>query len=68
MSSAGLVEAVGRIERARREAPAAATAYGTIYFPAQRIHLARDDHKGAASLVLPNDPRLDPGRADGSRG
>ena len=47
---------------------ATSKAYETIYFPAQRIHLDRDDPRSAASLVLPNDPRLDPGRADGSRG
>jgi len=33
-------------------------AYGTIYFPAQQIHFERDDPKSAASLVVPNDPRL----------
>jgi uridine kinase len=47
---------------------ATATAYETIYFPAQRIHLERDDPKGAASLVLPNDPRLDPSLPGGSGG
>jgi uridine kinase len=33
-------------------------AYRTIYFPAQEIHFAKDDPRAAASLVLPNDPRL----------
>lgn len=33
-------------------------AYETIYFPAQRIHFERDDPRGAATLILPNDPRL----------
>ncbi len=33
-------------------------AYETIYFPAQQIHLERDDPRAAASVVLVNDPRL----------
>jgi uridine kinase len=33
-------------------------AYETIYFPAQRIHFVRDDPRGAAHLIVPNDPRL----------
>jgi uridine kinase len=33
-------------------------AYETIYFPAQRIHLERDNPRAAASRVIPNDPRL----------
>jgi uridine kinase len=32
--------------------------YHTIYFPAQRTHLARDDPKGSATALLVNDPRL----------
>ncbi len=33
-------------------------AYRQIYFPAQEIHFARDDPRGSADLILPNDPRL----------
>ena len=33
-------------------------AYQTIYFPAQRIHFARDNPKAAADVILINDPRL----------
>lgn len=33
-------------------------AYRTIYFPAQEIHVALDDPRAAATLVLANDPRL----------
>jgi uridine kinase len=33
-------------------------AYETIYFPAQRIHFARDEPRGGADLVVPNDHRL----------
>jgi uridine kinase len=32
--------------------------YETIYFPAQRIHLARDGPRASADCVIPNDPRL----------
>lgn len=32
--------------------------YETIYFPAQQVHFERDDPRGSADLVLPNDPRL----------
>jgi len=32
--------------------------YESIYFPAQRIHLARDDPRGTADLIINNDPRL----------
>jgi uridine kinase len=31
-------------------------AYRTIYFPAQRVHIERDDPVAAADLVVPNDP------------
>lgn len=31
-------------------------AYRTIYFPARELHLARDDPRSAATLVLDNDP------------
>ncbi len=33
-------------------------AYRTIYFPAQEMHLQRDDPRAAASAILNNDPRL----------
>ncbi|HZW88921.1 MAG TPA: hypothetical protein VFF12_07575 [Myxococcaceae bacterium] len=34
-----------------------ARAYQTIYFPAQRIHIERDDPRGSADLLIANDPR-----------
>ncbi len=37
---------------------ATARAYWTIYFPAQEIHLKRDDPRGSATRILNNDPRL----------
>ncbi len=45
-------------------------AYRTIYFPAQEVHLARDAPRGAATLVVPNDPLLTPaaGAAPEARG
>ena len=33
-------------------------AYETIYFPAQRIHFARDHPQAASDIVLLNDGRL----------
>jgi uridine kinase len=39
---------------------ATARAYWTIYFPAQEIHLQRDDPRAAATAILSNDPRLGP--------
>ncbi len=33
-------------------------AYQTIYFPAQRIHFARDNPRAAADFVINNDPRI----------
>ncbi len=33
-------------------------AYETIYFPAQRIHFARDNPRAAAHFIINNDPRL----------
>jgi uridine kinase len=33
-------------------------AYETIYFPAQRIHMERDDARNRADVVFGNDPRL----------
>jgi uridine kinase len=41
-------------------------AYHTIYFPAQRVHFKRDDPRGSADLVVPNDPRLRERQAAGS--
>jgi uridine kinase len=35
--------------------------YRTIYFPAQRIHLAEDDPRSAATILVPNDSRLQGG-------
>lgn len=32
--------------------------YERVYFPAQRLHLAKDDPRGAADLIIKNDPRL----------
>jgi uridine kinase len=32
--------------------------YETIYFAAQGAHLTRDDPRGTADLIIPNDPRL----------
>ncbi len=33
-------------------------AYRTIYFPAEEVHFARDDPRGSADLIVPNDPEL----------
>lgn len=33
-------------------------AHRTIYFPAQGIHLARDDPRAAATAIIGNDARL----------
>jgi len=33
-------------------------AYRTTFFPAEEIHFARDNPRGGADLILPNDPRL----------
>jgi uridine kinase len=51
------------IARAQEGLPPEETirAYRTIYFPAQRIHLERDDPRGAATLIVPNDGRLGSG-------
>jgi uridine kinase len=48
------------IGRAQAGLPLEATvnAYRTIYFPAQEIHLQRDDPRAAATLIVENDPRL----------
>lgn len=39
-----------------------ARAYESIYFPAQRIHLRRDDPRASADWILINDPRLSESR------
>jgi hypothetical protein len=39
--------------------------YETIYFPAQRIHFARDEPRAGADLVVPNDHRLTAGPTSG---
>jgi uridine kinase len=48
------------VRRAQEGLPPAQTiaAYETIYFPAQRIHLERDDPRSSADLRIENDPRL----------
>jgi uridine kinase len=48
------------IARAQEGLPLGETvkAYHEIYFPAERIHFERADPKGAATIVLANDPRL----------
>ncbi len=48
------------LARGQEGLPAAETikAYRTIYFPAQEIHFQRDDPKGAATMIVSNDPRL----------
>lgn len=39
--------------------------FETIYFPAQRIHIARDDPRTYSTLIITNDPRLDSGHTVG---
>jgi uridine kinase len=48
------------IERGQEGLPPEETirAYHTIYFPAERIHLARDDPRAAATAIITNDWRL----------
>jgi uridine kinase len=41
-------------------------AYQTIYFPAEVVHFARDDPRGSADLIVPNDLRLGERRAAGT--
>jgi len=36
-----------------------AAAYRRLYFPAQALHIARDDPRSAADMTLVNDPRLE---------
>jgi uridine kinase len=60
--------ALGRaLSRGQEGLPPAETirAYETIYFPAQRIHFARDEPRAGADLVLPNDHRLTGARSSG---
>jgi uridine kinase len=38
-------------------------AYHTIYFPAQRLHLERDEPRRTADEIIPNDHRLEPSGA-----
>jgi uridine kinase len=49
------------LERAQEGLPPAETraAYEAIYFPAQRLHLERDDPRNSADLIMANDPRLE---------
>jgi uridine kinase len=55
------------IARSQEGLPPDATvqAYRTIYFPAEEIHLARDDPRRSADIILPNDPHLDRRRPAG---
>lgn len=48
------------VRRGQEGVPPAETvrAFRTIYFPAQRLHLAKDEPRAAASHVLVNDSRL----------
>ena len=48
------------VRRGQEGLPPAETvrAFRTIYFPAQRLHMAKDAPRAAASDVLINDPRL----------
>jgi uridine kinase len=39
--------------------------YETIYFAAQRLHLARDRPRETADLIVPNDPRLEGAQESG---
>jgi uridine kinase len=51
------------LRRGQEGLPPAETvrAYEAIYFPAQRIHFARDEPRAAADLVMASDHRLTPG-------
>lgn len=48
------------LERGQEGLPPRETieAYESIYFPAQRIHIALDDPRSAADAIIVNDPRL----------
>jgi uridine kinase len=54
-----LARAIARSQEGLSPA-ATARAYWTIYFPAQEIHLRRDDPRSAATSILNNDARLGP--------
>ena len=47
------------VARAQEGMPPADTvrAYRTVYFPAQEVHVRRDDPKSEATVIVPNDPR-----------
>ena len=57
------------LERRQEDLPADETtrAYETIYFPAQRIHLERDNARDRADVLFVNDPRISD-RSDMPRG
>jgi uridine kinase len=46
------------VRRGQEGLPPAETVrdFEAIYFPAQRLHFVRDDPRGSAHLVIPNDP------------
>ncbi len=48
------------LERGQEGLPEEETihAYQTIYFPAQRIHVDRDDPRASAHFIINNDPRM----------
>jgi uridine kinase len=53
--------ALGRAVRRGQEGlgpDATVRAFRTIYFPAQRLHMAKDAPRAAAGAILSNDPRL----------
>jgi uridine kinase len=49
------------VQRAQEGLPPAEMirAYHTTYFPAQKIHMARHNPRGAADLIIHNDPRIE---------
>lgn len=47
---------------------ATVTAYRTIYFPAQEIHLERDDPRAAATAIIDNDPGRESSGVSGGPG
>lgn len=49
--------AIGRRQEGLSPAETA-SAFEAIFFPAQHLHLERDDPRGRADIVYPNDPRL----------
>ena len=53
------------LQRGQEGLPPAETirAYHTVYFPAQRLHFARDNPRAVADMILCNDPRLTSPRA-----